>query len=261
GGTGGTGSPPGNPGTGQPGQGGGVRKASGTVSARNTLFGNNAAANAPDFSGPLTSSGYNLFGDSSGGSGYTATDLLDVDPGLGPLQANGGPTLTHALLAGSPALNAGDPDQLGVADQRGVVRRGGVNIGAYQASATAFALADLPASAVAGTALTVTVTAQDRFGQTALGYRGTAHFASSDGQADLPGDYAFVAADNGVHTFTSGVTLKTAGDQTVTATDTANSSLTGSATVSVTPAAADHIALTGPDSAGAGVPFDLVVTV
>jgi hypothetical protein len=64
-----------------------------------------------------------------------------------------------------------------------------------------------------------------------------------------------------VHTFPGGVTLKTAGDQTVTATDATNSSLTGGATVGVTPAAADHILLTGPDSAGAGVPLDLVVTV
>jgi hypothetical protein len=49
-------------------------------------------------------------------------DLLDVDPLLGPLQDNGGPTVTHALLAGSAALNAGDSTQLGVADQRGVAR-------------------------------------------------------------------------------------------------------------------------------------------
>jgi hypothetical protein len=60
-----------------------------------------------------------------------------IDPMLGPLQNNGGPTETMAVLAGSPALNAGDPSQLGVADQRGVVRDGGVNIGAYQASASA----------------------------------------------------------------------------------------------------------------------------
>jgi hypothetical protein len=45
-----------------------------------------------------------------------------------------------ALLPGSPALNAGDPNQLGTADQRGVLRTGGVNIGAYQASASAFVL-------------------------------------------------------------------------------------------------------------------------
>src|SRR5262249_60278854 len=99
-------------------------------------------------------------------------------------------------LACCRALSAGDPAQLGLADQRALLRRGAVNIGPYQASASAFLLTGVPDSAVAGTALTVTLTAQDRFGQTALGYRGTARFASSDGQADLPGDYAFAAADN-----------------------------------------------------------------
>jgi hypothetical protein len=65
-------------------------------------------------------------GNTEGGSGFADTDLLNVNPLLGPLQDNGGPTKTMALLAGSPALNAGDPAQLGVADQRGVVRNGGV---------------------------------------------------------------------------------------------------------------------------------------
>jgi hypothetical protein len=233
----------------------------GAVNLRNTILAGNTAVTGPDLSGPLTSSGYNLIGNTSGGSGYAPTDLLNVNPLLGPLANNGGPTQTMALLAGSPALDVGDPDQLGVADQRGVVRSGGVNIGAYQASATAFALTGLPDSAVAGTPLTVTLTARDRFGQTALGYRGTARFASADGQADLPGDYAFVAADNGAHTFTDGVTLKTAGSQSITATDTAFGSLTGSGTVAVTPAVADHIVLTGPVSASAGVPFDILVTI
>jgi hypothetical protein len=181
--------------------------------------------------------------------------------GLGPLQYNGGPTRTKAPLPGSPALNTGDPAQLGVPDQRGVVRSGGVNRGAFQASASILTLTGLPSSAVAGTALTGTLTAKDSFGQTAVGYTGTVHFGSTDGQAALPGDYPFTLGDAGMHTFSSGVTLKTAGSQTVTATDTGTASLTGSAAVAVSPAAADHIVLSGPASASAGVPFDLVVTI
>src|SRR5262249_35970956 len=142
--------------------------------------------------------GHNLIGNTQGGSGFDPTDLLNVDPLLGPLQVNGGQTQTQALLAGSPALNAGDPTQLGVADQRGVVRTGGVNIGAYQASASAFVLT-APATVTAGTPFDATVKAVDRFGQTALGYRGTVHLSSSDGQAALPGDYTFTTADAGVH--------------------------------------------------------------
>ncbi|MEZ6072922.1 MAG: choice-of-anchor Q domain-containing protein [Pirellulales bacterium] len=51
-------------------------------------------------------------------------NLLDVDPLLGPLADNGGPTMTHALLPGSPAIDAGDPAFVGppYADQRGYYR-------------------------------------------------------------------------------------------------------------------------------------------
>jgi hypothetical protein len=220
--------------------GGGFR---GSGLFRNTIIAGNTAPNAPDLFGDLGSQGYNLIGNIQGASGFVATDLLEVDPLLGPLQNNGGPTQTMALLAGSPALNAGDPAQMGVADQRGVVRSGGVNIGAYQASASTFVLT-APATRTAGTAFDLTVKAVDPFGQTALGYRGTAQFTSSDPLTvpqDLPGNYTFTSSDAGQHIFTNGVTLKTAGNQTVTATDTGAGSISGSATVAVNPAAADHL--------------------
>jgi hypothetical protein len=175
-----------------------------------------------DLSGTLTSSGYNLIGNTQGGSGFVATDLLNVDAHLGPLQDNGGPTQTMALLAGSPALNAGDPAQLGVADQRGVVRRGGVNIGAYQASASAFVLT-APDTIMAGVPFDVTVTAVDPFSQVSLGYTGTATFTTSDPDPGvmLPAAYPFTAADRGTHTFSGEFTLMTPGDQTLTADDAA----------------------------------------
>lgn len=57
---------------------------------------------------------------------------VTADPNLGPLQENDGPTPTHALLAGSPALNAGETDL--VVDQRGVTRPQGraADIGAFE---------------------------------------------------------------------------------------------------------------------------------
>jgi hypothetical protein len=180
--------------------------------------------------------GYGSFTD----MGHNLIGISGDDARLGPLQDNGGPTPTRALLPGSPALNTGDPDQLGVADQRGVLRSGGVNIGAYQASATAFALT-ASAAATAGAPFDVTVKAVDPFGQTAVGYTGTVSFSSSDGQAALPGDYTFTTADAGVHGLAGGATLVSAGSQVITATDTASSSLTGGASVSVDPAAADHL--------------------
>jgi CSLREA domain-containing protein len=64
------------------------------------------------------------------------TDLPDTDPILGPLQDNGGPTWTHALLMGSPAIDAGDDDAAPPTDQRGVPRPQGPasDIGSYEAN-------------------------------------------------------------------------------------------------------------------------------
>ena len=122
-----------------------------------------------------------------------------------------------------------------------MVRTGGVNIGAYQASASAFVVT-APTAATAGTAFDVTVKAVDSFGQTAVGYRGTVTFTSADPYgATLPADYTFAATDHGVHLFPGGATLYTAGTWDVTATDTSTGSITGSASLSVNPAAADHL--------------------
>jgi hypothetical protein len=212
----------------------------------NTILGGNAGPSAPDVRGTLASQGHNLIGNGSGGSGFADTDLVGtaahpIDPLLGPLQDNGGPTPTMALLSGSPALNAGDPTQLNVADQRGVMRSGGVNIGAYQASASNFVLT-APDTVTAGTPFDVSVTAVDPFGKTAVGYTGTVTFTSADPYgAALPADYTFTAADAGVYPVPGGATLYTAGTWDVTATDTGTGSITGGASVSVTPAAADHL--------------------
>ena len=55
-----------------------------------------------------TSLGYNLFPDARPWPS-TPTDLVNTDPLLGPLADNGGPTLTHALLPGSPAIDQPSP--------------------------------------------------------------------------------------------------------------------------------------------------------
>jgi hypothetical protein len=115
-----------------------------------------------------------------------------------------------------------------------------------------------PGTTVAGNAASVTVTAQDAYGNTTPGYTGTVHFTSSDPQAILPANYTYTGADNGTHSFS--VTLKTAGSQTVTASDTSSSSLSGSVTISVSPAAAQSLVLTAPSSAAAGSPLNVSVT-
>ena len=208
------------------------------MTTRNTIIAGNTAPNGPDVNGNLGSQGHDLVGNPLDMTGWVDTDLLHVNPGLGPLQDNGGPTQTMALLPDSPALNAGAPDQLDVPDQRGVARSGGVNIGAYQASATAFVLS-APAKVTVGLPFDLTVTAVDPFGQAAVGYIGTVTFTTSDPDPGvvLPADYTFTTANAGMHTFTDTglgeTTLITRGQQTVTATDTADGSITGSANVKV----------------------------
>ena len=107
------------------------------------------------------------------------------------------------------------------------------------AAATQLAVTGVTDPVAAGTASSVTVTAKDAYGNVATGYTGTIHFTSSDTQATLPADYTFQASDNGVKTFSGGVTLKTAGEQWVKATDTVTATITGQqAAITVNPAAA-----------------------
>jgi uncharacterized membrane protein len=88
---------------------------------------------------------------------------------------------------------------------------------------------------VAGVLTSPTVTAYDTYGNIATGYTGTIHFTSTDVKVGtvLPDDYTFLSGDNGVHVFTSGVKLITIGEQTVTATDTSTSYITGFQTITV----------------------------
>jgi hypothetical protein len=116
-----------------------------------------------------------------------------------------------------------------------------------------------PSAETAGVPDTFTVRASDAYGNTTPGYRGTIHFSSSDSRAVLPANYAFVAADNGVHTFSA--TLKTAGTQSLKAADTVTATIQGSQLgITVTPAAASRLVLSGPASVTAGVAFTLTVT-
>src|SRR5262249_21610584 len=84
------------------------------------VAGNTAGAAGTDGNGTINSSDYNLIQNVSGLtlSGTTTHVIVGQDPRLGPLQDNGGPTFTIALLPGSPAIDAGA--SLGLrTDQRG----------------------------------------------------------------------------------------------------------------------------------------------
>lgn len=127
------------------------------------------------YDNPFFSDGYNM--DSDNTCNLTETgDQPDTDPMLGPLQDNGGPTLTHALLAGSPAIDAGDPDANPpvfqaadvLYDQRGEgfprVQDGDsdgtavVNIGAYEEDEAPTVTSTQPADAATDVPVDATIT-------------------------------------------------------------------------------------------------------
>jgi hypothetical protein len=112
------------------------------------------------------------------------------------------------------------------------------NVQVRAGAAVAFTVSGFPATQ-AGVAHNFRVQAIDATGHTASGYTGTVQFASSDDQAALPADYTFTAADQGVKVFTA--TLKTAGVQSITATDQADANITGTqSNIVVTPGPFDH---------------------
>ena len=106
------------------------------LTIENSLIANNDGDNCTNVSSDV-SKGHNLSDD--GFCSFTkAGDQVKVDAKLGPLQDNGGPTFTHALLEGSPAINAGDAAACLATDQRGVPRPQGprCDIGAFEAEVT-----------------------------------------------------------------------------------------------------------------------------
>jgi uncharacterized repeat protein (TIGR03803 family) len=128
GGVGGMGNPNGSPGG--DGMAAGVLQTTNGISVNSLLAGNSPA----NCAGTIADAGHNLSSDAS--CAFTNLGSLNnTDPKLGPLADNGGPTLTMALLPGSPAIGAGDSASAPPTDQRGYPRpiRAGVDIGAYQA--------------------------------------------------------------------------------------------------------------------------------
>ena len=117
------------------------------VEIGNTIFSaGTSGANIENVEGTVTSLGYNLSSDGGGGFLGATGDRINTNALLGPLANNGGPTLTHALLAGSPAINAGNPsftappdfDQRGSGFTRKVGSR--IDIGAFELNRAPVAL-------------------------------------------------------------------------------------------------------------------------
>jgi hypothetical protein len=135
--------------------GGGLRNIGGTLVSRNTIIAQNTSPAGPDILGSLISQGFNLIGNNTGAivalmqfSDQIGTAGSPLDPLLGPLQDNGGPTWTRALLSGSLAIDKGHSSG-STTDQRGFSRPAddpvvtnvsggdGGDIGAFEAGSAA----------------------------------------------------------------------------------------------------------------------------
>jgi hypothetical protein len=192
---------------------------------------------------------------SAGATGYTvwrSTDgtnfsLLATSTGTGTTYSDTGLNAATPYYYRVQASNAaGDSAPSSVASA--------VTAGAYALVVTG------PTQATAGNAFAVTVQALGATGNTATGYTGTVHFSSTSAKGALPADYTFTASDQGVHTFT--VTLKTAGTQSITVSDTANAQLTARASgIAVGAASAHAFVISAPATVRAGQAFSITVKV
>jgi hypothetical protein len=127
-------------------------------------------------------------------------------------------------------------------------------------AASMLTVGGFPSPSTAGVAASFTVTARDPYWNLATSYIGTVHFTSSDGKSSLPANYTFTAADAGTHTFSA--TLRTAGKQSITATDISNSPLTWTESgIVVSAAAASQFIISAPASVTVGTQFSLTVKV
>ncbi len=116
-------------------EGGGIaRDGVETVTLTHSIVAGNEAPVAPDVAGAATAA-YSLIGDTAGATIAGDGNLLDVDPTLGPLADNGGPTATHLPSWASAAIDAGNPAIAlpPASDQRGFARIDGtIDIGAVE---------------------------------------------------------------------------------------------------------------------------------
>jgi CSLREA domain-containing protein len=136
------------------GSGNGIFNPDALVEMRATILTANSDSNCAGF-GTYQSTGHNISDDATC-SLTEDTDLPDTDPVLGPLADNGGPTFTHALGSGSPALDGGPVTCPGVpADQRGLPRPQGdaCDIGAYEGAHILWGDVDCDGAVAIGDAL------------------------------------------------------------------------------------------------------------
>ena len=194
-----------------------------------------------------------------GGAGCGMSPLLTVDPQLGTLADNGGPTLTHLPMAGSPVLDVADNSDcgtgLGVAtDQRGAPRDdGSCDIGAVEGTVSLLTPASVQFDATTATVSedggTVTLNLT-RSGDTASAV--SVDYTTGDGSATAPADYT---ADTNTLNFAAGVT-----SQSITVSITDDSDAESDETFSLTLSNVQLVSGTSPVELGANTTSTVTIT-
>ena len=155
----------------------------------------------------------NLVPTYSGTAQFTSSDAQAILPTSS--------TIANGTGSFSVTLKTAGPQTITVSDGGSLNGISGP-IAVKATAATQLVVSPSTFTATTGTPIGITVTAFDSLNNTATGYTGTVHFTSSDGQAVLPANSTLT---NGVGNFSA--TLKTSGSETITATDTASSSING----------------------------------
>ena len=209
--------------------------------------------------GNVTVTAKDAFGNTA--TGYRGTVHLTSNDGAAALPANytflSGDSGVHVFSvtlksAGSRTITATDTTNTGISGTQ-------TAIAITPAATTTLIAAGFPSAQIAGVAGSVTVTAKDAFFNTTPAYVGTIRLSSGDVAAALPANYTFAPGDAGTHVFS--VTLKTAGNQFIRATDIGNVALSGvQIPITVVPAAAQSFLVFGfPNPQSASVPGNLTV--
>jgi len=181
--------------------------------------------------GLIMDSGGNLYGTALSGGASSDGTVFELAQGSG----------TITTLASFNGTNGTNPRAGLIMDRSGnlygTTEAGGLGLGTVfelpgAVAQPHFQISGFPSSTSTGASQTITVTVHNAHGTTDTGYTGTVHFTSSDAKAVLPAHYTFNASDKGKHTFI-GLVLKKKRKQSITATDTLSSSITGSLSVNV----------------------------
>ena len=237
------------------------------------VAGNDVRPGVSEIEGPVAAtSAYNIFGDGSAAGltngvngNHLGTAGSPINPLLGPLQNNGGPTETMALLPGSPALNAGSTTGVPATDQRGLPRvvNGLVDIGAWQHQPpTVVQAASAASNPVIGTTVNLIALGADDAGETSPTYTWTVTSKPAGAATPTFSVNGSTSAQNTIATFTQAgsytfavtiqdpLGLAATSSVTVTVNQTLTSIVVTPASATVNDGAAQQFAATAKDQFG-----------